>query len=132
MAFDCIHNFLTKPPIFEDKDKTANDEEEKELEQLAKRFAKRARMQRLIEAHGNDEEFSQMRLIDEDESTRLELKMMKVRSCDALVFRFRPSLKVFLLAKNVRTLAEGHANRPSDQQGHRHLEGRTVKEAQRL
>lgn len=66
------------PPFFADKDKTADDEEEKEQERLAKRFAKRARMQRLIEAHGDDEEFSQMRLIDEDESTRLELKMMKV------------------------------------------------------
>ena len=35
-------------------------------------------MQRLIEQHGEDEEFSQLRLIDEDETTRLELKMMKV------------------------------------------------------
>jgi hypothetical protein len=72
------------PPFFADKDKTVTDEEEKEQERLAKRFAKRARMQRLIEAYGDDEEFSQMRLIDEDESTRLELKKMKV--CHSVAF----------------------------------------------
>lgn len=36
-------------------------------------------MQRLIENHGEDEEFSQVRLIDEDETMRLDLKMIKVR-----------------------------------------------------
>lgn len=63
---------------FPEKNKQAIDDDEKEQERLAKRFAKRARMQRLIETHGHDEEFSQLRLIDEDETTRLELKMMKV------------------------------------------------------
>jgi hypothetical protein len=45
---------------------------------LAKRFAKRARMQRLIDAHGHDEEFSQSKLIDEDETLKKDLQNMKV------------------------------------------------------
>jgi hypothetical protein len=53
------------------------DAEEREQELLAKRFAKRARMQRLIETHGEDEEFSQLRLIDEDQSMKKELMSMK-------------------------------------------------------
>lgn len=64
--------------IAAEENKDAVDEDEKEQERLAKRFSKRARMQRLIEEHGEDEEFSQLRLIDEDDTTRLELKMMKV------------------------------------------------------
>jgi hypothetical protein len=54
------------------------DEEEKEQERLAKRFAKRARMQRLLEAHENEKEFSQMKLIEEDTSFKIELQMMRV------------------------------------------------------
>ena len=52
-------------------------EEDREQERLAKRFAKRARMQRLLENHGGDEEFSQARLIDEDETMQKDLKSMK-------------------------------------------------------
>jgi hypothetical protein len=53
--------------------------EDKEQDLLAKRFAKRARMQRLIDAHGQDEEFSQAKLIDDDAAMKLELQKMKVR-----------------------------------------------------
>jgi hypothetical protein len=56
------------------------DDEDKEQERLARRFAKRARMQRLIETHGHEEEFSRSRLIDEDPSLKAELQKMKVRS----------------------------------------------------
>ena len=35
-------------------------------------------MQRLIEAHGHEEEFSQSKLIDEDKTLKLELENMKV------------------------------------------------------
>eukprot|EP00934_Nitzschia_sp_Nitz4_P003029 Nitzschia sp. Nitz4//scaffold133_size116822//89097//92845//NITZ4_003818-RA/size116822-snap-gene-0.8-mRNA-1//1//CDS//3329535429//3019//frame0 len=52
-------------------------EEERTQERLAKRFAKRARMQRLEEEFADSEEFSQQRLIDEDESMRQELSQMK-------------------------------------------------------
>jgi hypothetical protein len=55
-----------------------DDEEERTQERLAKRFAKRARMQRLVEEHKDSQEFSQQRLIDEDESMKLELSQMKV------------------------------------------------------
>jgi hypothetical protein len=52
-------------------------EEERTQERLAKRFAKRARMQRLEEEFADSQEFSQQRLIDEDESMRQELSQMK-------------------------------------------------------
>lgn len=55
-----------------------DDDEDKEQERLAKRFAKRARMHRLLEVHGEEEEFSRSRLIDEDETIRQELISMKV------------------------------------------------------
>jgi hypothetical protein len=55
------------------------NKEDKEQELLAKRFAKRARMQRLLDAHGHDEEFSQAKLIDDDAAMKLELQKMKVR-----------------------------------------------------
>jgi hypothetical protein len=55
------------------------DDDEKEQERLAKRFAKRARMQRLLEAHGHEEEFSRSRLIDDDEALKAELQNMKVK-----------------------------------------------------
>ena len=65
----------------EDQNAAQKDDEmeEKEQERLAKRFAKRARMQRLIEAHGHEEEFSQSKLIEDDATMRLELQKMKVR-----------------------------------------------------
>ena len=66
------------------------DEEERTQERLAKRFAKRARMQRLVELHGDSQEFSQQRLIDEDESMKLELSKMKVSSGDGLIVCFLP------------------------------------------
>lgn len=53
------------------------DEDDKEQQRLAKRFARRARMNRLLELHGDDEEFSQIRLIDQDQSMQLELKSIK-------------------------------------------------------
>lgn len=55
-------------------------EEERTQERLAKRFTKRARMQRLEEEYADSQEFSQQRLIDEDESMRQELSQMKVWS----------------------------------------------------
>eukprot|EP00804_Cyclotella_cryptica_P025850 CCRYP_002714-RC/>CCRYP_002714-RC protein AED:0.01 eAED:0.01 QI:82/1/1/1/1/1/3/769/1160 len=54
------------------------DDEEKEQERLAKRFAKRARMNRILEAYEGDNEFSRSRLIDEDTTMQIELKSMKV------------------------------------------------------
>lgn len=70
-----------------DENKTDNisgekdeDMEEKEQERMAKRFTKRARMQRLIETHGQDEEFSQLKLIEED--TTLKEELMKIKVCN--------------------------------------------------
>mmetsp|Transcript_24171 Transcript_24171/g.56385 ORF Transcript_24171/g.56385 Transcript_24171/m.56385 type:complete len:208 (+) Transcript_24171:44-667(+) len=54
-----------------------DEDEEREQEVLAKRFAKRARMQRLIETHGEEEEFTLQRLIDEDETIKMDLETMK-------------------------------------------------------
>jgi hypothetical protein len=54
-------------------------QEDQEQEKLARRFTKRARMQRLIERYGHEEEFSQSRLIEEDATLKLELQQMKVR-----------------------------------------------------
>jgi len=53
------------------------DKEDREQDRLAKRFAKRARMQRLLETYDGEGEFSQTRLIDEDKSTRNDLRAMK-------------------------------------------------------
>ncbi|KAL3785044.1 hypothetical protein ACHAWO_008572 [Cyclotella atomus] len=53
------------------------DDEEKEQDRLAKQFAKRARMNRILEAYEGDTEFSRSRLIDEDVSMHIELKTMK-------------------------------------------------------
>ena len=58
--------------------KELEDVEELEQERLAKRFAKRARMHRLIEAHGHEQEFSQSKLIEEDLALKQELQKMKV------------------------------------------------------
>jgi len=57
-----------------------NDEEAEELEQerlIAKRITKRVRMKRLIKMHGEDKEFSQGRLIDEDNGMKEELTEMR-------------------------------------------------------
>merc|ERR1711935_983733 len=54
-----------------------NNEEVRTQERLAKRFAKRARMQRLEETYGGSQEFSQQRLIDEDVSMKEELSKMR-------------------------------------------------------
>ena len=54
------------------------EEDEKEQDRLAKRFAKRARMQRLLEMHGHEEEFSQGRFLEEDDMLKEELSQLKV------------------------------------------------------
>jgi hypothetical protein len=77
-AFGSTSNFHVFEIIDTEKANNSDDEEEKTQERLAKRFAKRARMQRLEESHAESEEFSQQRLIDEDETMKLELKKMKV------------------------------------------------------
>jgi hypothetical protein len=55
-----------------------DDEEDQEQEKLAKRFAKRARMNRLLQLHGDEEEFTQSRLLDEDEDLKKELSKIRV------------------------------------------------------
>uniref|UniRef100_A0A7S4ADR4 DNA replication checkpoint mediator MRC1 domain-containing protein n=1 Tax=Pseudo-nitzschia australis TaxID=44445 RepID=A0A7S4ADR4_9STRA len=55
----------------------SHDEEMRTQERLAKRFAKRARMQRLEEMHGDSQEFSQQRLIEEDVRMKEELSQMR-------------------------------------------------------
>ena len=54
------------------------EDEEKEQERIAKRFAKRARMQRLLDTYGGEEEFTESKLIDDDDTLKLELSKMKV------------------------------------------------------
>lgn len=83
-SVDLEENFSEDEGEVEDNDGAGNGEkdedlEEKEQERMAKRFNKRARMQRLIEAHGHEEEFSQMKLIEEDTTLKEELQKMKVR-----------------------------------------------------
>jgi hypothetical protein len=86
-----LHRSSVEEEVFSDDDDAENvdeshepgvvskeDEEEKEQERLAKRFAKRARMQRLIELHGHEAEFSQSKLIDDDTDLKMELQNMKV------------------------------------------------------
>lgn len=60
-----------------DNGNQSGDEEQKSQELLAKRFAKRARMQRLEDMYGDSQEFSQRRLIDEDVSMQEELSQMR-------------------------------------------------------
>ncbi len=69
---------LTLPILFYLGPKNEEEEEDKEQERLAKRFAKRARMNRLLEIHGEEKEFTQSRLLDEDEDLRKELTKIKV------------------------------------------------------
>ena len=52
--------------------------EDKEQKNLAKRFARRARMNRLLEIYGDEKEFSQSGLIDQDEDLQKELKSIRV------------------------------------------------------
>lgn len=54
------------------------DDEDREQDRLAKRFAKRARMNRILEAYEGDSEFTRSRLMDEDESMQHDLKKIKV------------------------------------------------------
>lgn len=55
----------------------SDDEEQRSQERLAKRFNKRARMQRIEEAYGHSQEFSQQRLLDQDISMQEELSQMR-------------------------------------------------------
>ena len=66
-------------------------EDDQEQEKLAKRFAKRARMQRLMEEYGDDEEFTSSRLMEEDSNMKEELSQMKVRFQSSLAL-FQDSL----------------------------------------
>lgn len=59
-------------------EKNSDDEEDAEQENLAKRFARRARMNRLIALHGDDKEFSQGRRLDTDKQMQEELKSIRV------------------------------------------------------
>jgi len=61
----------------------SNEEDEEDLKQerIAKRFAKRARMNRLLEAHNDESQFSQSRLIDEDDNLKKELKSIRNVYC---------------------------------------------------
>lgn len=77
-----MKNFLSQG-----ENKDGDDDEDKEQDRLAKRFAKRARMNRILEAYEGDSQFSRSRLIDEDESTQNDLKAIKVRKL--LPQRFR-------------------------------------------
>jgi len=63
--------------VFPESPDVSHDEEVRSQERLAKRFAKRARMQRLEEMNGDSQEFSQQRLIDEDVSMKEELSKMR-------------------------------------------------------
>jgi len=54
-----------------------SDNEDRQQEHLAKRFAKRARMNRVLETYGADSEFSQSRLLDEDETLKTELSTIR-------------------------------------------------------
>ncbi len=80
----------------EDEDND-NDDEQKYAEQnednderyqdlMAKRFARRARMNRLLEEYGEDKEFSQTPLLTQDESLRKELNSIRVSVQISIVF----------------------------------------------
>lgn len=71
--------------LFSGNEDEPEDEEDVEQELLAKRFARRARMNRLIEIYGADEEFSQGRLLDQSEEMQKELRSIRV-SCWKYVF----------------------------------------------
>ena len=49
-----------------------------EQKNLAKRFARRARMNRLMEIYGDEKEFSQSGLLEQDEDMQKELKSIRV------------------------------------------------------
>lgn len=113
-------------------DKDDDDTDEKEQDRLAKQFSRRARMQRLIEQHGEDEEFSQLRLIDEDETTRLELKMMKVRTsirrihvCSIVLPCSSPALPSLLqsVSRKSRDISTSTSSRSASRSGSDSQEG---------
>lgn len=54
------------------------DEDELEEQRIAKRFTKRARMNRVLEQHGSDQ-VSQPCITEQDEHSMLDLKSIKVR-----------------------------------------------------
>ena len=74
-----VKRLLTFNSLTSSIDKVETEEEKAEREQvrLAQIFAKRARMNRLLEEYEGDAEFSQSRLIDE-ESISQDLKSIKV------------------------------------------------------
>ena len=81
----------------------SDEEEERTQERLAKRFTKRARMQRMEEIYAESQEFSQQRMIDEDESMKLELQSMKVRKYKNMMVNLFSAVEFsnsFLLCQN--------------------------------
>ena len=72
------HTFYSKTQ--KEKGVSEAELEDRAQERLAKRFAKRARMNRLLEMYCDDAQFSQTRLMDEDEDLRKELKSIRVCS----------------------------------------------------
>lgn len=86
-----INGVADHPFFFVETGDNSDDEEEKTQERLAKRFTKRARMQRMEDMYAESQEFSQQRMIDEDETMMEELKKIKVRHTIVSSFcRFRP------------------------------------------
>jgi len=61
----------------EGKVEDTQDEEDLKQDRLAKRFTKRARMNRLLNIHAKDSEFSYSSLLEENEILRNELKSIK-------------------------------------------------------
>jgi len=63
--------------IEEDSAQNVDDGEDVEQKNLAKRFARRARMNRLMEIYGDEKEFSQSGLLEQDEDMQKELKSIR-------------------------------------------------------
>lgn len=61
-----------------DSAQNVDDGEDVEQKNLAKRFARRARMNRLMEIYGDEKEFSQSGLLEQDEDMQKELKSIRV------------------------------------------------------
>jgi hypothetical protein len=59
-------------------EKNSDDEDDREQERLAKRFAKRARMNRLLDMYNGESQLSRSRLLDEDVTLQRDLKAIKV------------------------------------------------------
>jgi hypothetical protein len=78
---------------------------------MAKRFTKRARMQRLIESHGHEEEFSQLKLMDEDTTLKEELQKIKVRTKPSRVlYSLCMSSHTDIFAQNGLVRKRSHSN----------------------